>query len=156
MTHLSSAEMAVLNFWYGYIRLHAVESIRPMLVFYLMTEMLIEYNQQLPDKRRPVRPSEDAVMRIGATSGSLSKWRRKWLKIWLNVHQEWVEKRKSSIGRIISESLLYLCSVVWKKRRFCVGKKEIKESKQRKIINVLSCLLYRTWRTGPYNFWFEI
>ena len=88
MTHLSSAEMAVLNFWYGYIRLHAVESIRPMLVFYLMTEMLIEYNQQLPDKRRPVRPSEDAVMRIGATSGSLSKWRRKWLKIWLNVHQE--------------------------------------------------------------------
>ena len=87
MTHLSSAERAVLNFWYGYIRTCFVTSIRPMLVYYLMTEMFIEYNQQLPEKKRPARPSEDAVMRIGATSGSLSKWRKKWQKIWLNVHQ---------------------------------------------------------------------
>ena len=88
MTHLSSAEMAILNFWYGYIRTNSVTSVRPMLVYYLMTEMLIENNQQLPDKRRPARPSEDAVMRIGATSGALSKWRRKWQKTWWNVHQK--------------------------------------------------------------------
>ena len=85
MNSLTSAEKAILYFWHGYIRACSVTSVRPSLVYYLMTEMLIEYNMQLPDDKRPERPVENAVMRIGTTSGALSKWRKKWQTTWLNL-----------------------------------------------------------------------
>lgn len=85
MNNLSPAEKAILQFWRDFIRTHSDKSVRPMLLYYLMTEMLIKYTTQLPD--RP-RPSEDAVISIGTTSGSLSKWRKKWHKIWLNLQLE--------------------------------------------------------------------
>jgi len=79
---LTLTELDILYAWYRYIRTKRVEPVRPTLVYYLMTEMLIEYKQQLPDDIRLHRPSEDAVMTIGATSGALSKWRQKWKSMW--------------------------------------------------------------------------
>ena len=82
MEQLSQTEMDFILYWKTYMRMHRVESFRPVLVFYLMTEMLIEYKQQLPKDKRPSRPTEDAMFTIGATSGGLCKWRKKWKPIW--------------------------------------------------------------------------
>lgn len=82
MDQLSKTEMDFILYWKTYMRTHRVESFRPVLVFYLMTEMLIEYKLQLPKDIRPSRPTEDAMFTIGATSGGLCKWRKKWKSIW--------------------------------------------------------------------------
>lgn len=82
---LTETETAILNFWSEYIRTQVVEPVRPALIYYLMTEMLIRHNLQLQGWQRPARPSEHAVMSIGATSGALSKRRQKWQRIWLDL-----------------------------------------------------------------------
>lgn len=85
MIQLTEAEMAIFYFWRDYIRSHSNRSVRSSLLFYLMVEEVIAYYHQLPDDKRPPRPSEYALMDIGATSGALSKWRAKWHKIWLSM-----------------------------------------------------------------------
>lgn len=84
MDQLSQTEMDFILYWETYMRTHRVESFRPVLVFYLMTEMLIQHTKHLPDKERPSRPTEDAMFTIGATSGGLCKWRKRWKFIWEN------------------------------------------------------------------------
>ena len=82
MIHLSYAEKTLLCFWQQLIRTKGDKTIRPSLLFYLMVEILIDYLNNLPDDVRPQRPSEKALNMIGTTSGALSKWRKKWQKIW--------------------------------------------------------------------------
>ena len=82
MIILSSAEKALLCLWQQLIRTKGDKTVRPTLLFYLMVEILIDYLNNLPDDVRPQRPSEKALNMIGATSGALSKWRKKWQKIW--------------------------------------------------------------------------
>ena len=85
MNYLSEAEEAVFCFWREYIRSNSRYSIRPTLLYYLMTEELISFYQHLPDPKRPKRPSETALNDIGTTSGALSKWRSKWYKVWFSL-----------------------------------------------------------------------
>ena len=86
MEHLSEAEKVLLAFWCLFVRIASDKLIRPTLLYYLMTEVLIAHYEQLPEKKRPPRPSEKAVNQIGTTSGALSKWRKKWQRrIWQSL-----------------------------------------------------------------------
>ena len=86
MEQLSEAEMAILNVWCQIIRTHKDLTVRPSLLHYLMTEILINYYQRLPDDERLERPTEKALIAIGTDSGRLSRRRDKWQeKIWDNV-----------------------------------------------------------------------
>ena len=86
MNHiLTPAEEAVLCVWKDYIRTHSDFTIRRSFLFYLMVETLIAYYTSLPDDQRPQRPSEAAINDMDTTSGALSKWRKKWQKIWFEL-----------------------------------------------------------------------
>lgn len=85
MIQLSEAEEAILKFWRGYIRTKGDKSVRPVMLYYLMAEMLVEYTGNLPKKERPNRPVESALNSIGCYEGTFSKWRKKWLKVWLGM-----------------------------------------------------------------------
>lgn len=89
MDPLSKTERDFIKFWKGYLLVNKhIEYVRPVLIFYLMTEMLIKRTNQLPEKIRPARPTEDALFTIGATSGGLCKWRKKWKSIWESIEKE--------------------------------------------------------------------
>ena len=85
MEVLSEAEMAILNAWCQTIRTTIDLSVRHALLQYLMTEILIDYYQRLPDDMRPDRPTEKALIAIGSSSGRLSERRDKWQKLWDNI-----------------------------------------------------------------------
>ena len=87
MGKLSQAEKALLKFWRGYIRTEYDKSVRPVLLYYLMVEMLIEYTGKLPEQKRPPRPVEAALNSIGRYEGTLSKWRKKWLNMWIGYKE---------------------------------------------------------------------
>ena len=83
MEELTRTEMDLLKWWRDYLRTGKhVESINSSLVNYIMLEMLIERQKHLPEDIRPDRPTEDATFSIGSTSGTLSKWRKKWELTW--------------------------------------------------------------------------
>lgn len=88
MEKLSEAELAILRFWRGYIRTKCDKSVRPVLLYYLMAEMLIEYTGKLPEKERPHRPVEAALNSIGCYEGTFSKWRKKWLSVWIGYKEK--------------------------------------------------------------------
>ena len=88
MEKLSEAELAILRFWRGFIHTESDKSVRPVLLYYLMTEMLIEYTGNLPKKKRPSRPVEAALNSIGCYEGTLSKWRKKWFRVWLELKEK--------------------------------------------------------------------
>ncbi len=85
MNQLTPAEKAVFDLWRSYVRTKSNFLIRPMLLYYCMVEELIDYYTNQPDGKRPQRPSETALNDIGTTSGALSKWRKKWQKIWFSI-----------------------------------------------------------------------
>lgn len=85
MDQFTPAEKAVFDFWSSYIRTKSDFLIRPTMLYYCMVEELIDYYTNLPEDKRPQRPSETALNDIGATSGGLSKWRKKWQKMWFSV-----------------------------------------------------------------------
>ena len=86
MEPLTKTEMDFIKFWKEYLQINKhIESVRPVLIFYLMTEMLIKRTYELPKETRPSRPTEDAIFTIGATSGGLCKWRKKWKSIWERI-----------------------------------------------------------------------
>lgn len=68
MEKLSEAELAILRFWCGFIPTESDKSVCPVLLYYLMTEMLIEYIGNLPKKIQPSRPVETALNSIGCCS----------------------------------------------------------------------------------------
>lgn len=88
MEKLSEAEMAILRFWRGFIRTKCDKSVRPVMLYYLMAEMLVEYTGNLPEKERPKRPVEYALNSIGCYEGTLSKWRKKWFRVWLELKEK--------------------------------------------------------------------
>ena len=85
MEKLSEAEMALIFKWCEIIRTKTELSVRPTLMHYLMTEILIDYLQQLPDGVRPGSPTERVLGSIGTDSGTLSRRRTKWQKTWNNL-----------------------------------------------------------------------
>jgi len=88
MEKLSEAELAILNLWRSIIRTKCDKSVRPVMLYYLMTEMLIEYIGSLPKDERPNRPVEYALNSIGCYEGTFSKWRKKWFRIWIGYKEK--------------------------------------------------------------------
>lgn len=87
MEKLSEAELAILRFWRGFIHTESDKSVRPVLLYYLMAEMLVEYTGNLPEKERPKRPVEYALNSIGCYEGTFSKWRKKWFIVWIGYKE---------------------------------------------------------------------
>lgn len=92
MKQLSPAEMAVLRAWYDYLRTHkprlhcADESQNDCIdrrrLFYLMTEIMFAYYNAMD-----VHWAAYQVCRMmQVDSGTWSRWRQKWQKLWLDVH----------------------------------------------------------------------
>jgi hypothetical protein len=91
MKNLSPAEEAVLRAWNEYVRSHEPncnhrdeydnDTIDRTRLFYLMTEILYEYYQE----KNLQWFSYLALRMMNVDSGTFSRWRRKWQKIWLNL-----------------------------------------------------------------------
>lgn len=91
MKHLSPAEMAVLKAWHDYVHSHRPsynrenesdnDTIDRVRLFYLMTEILYEYY-----RASEVRWfSYQALRMMRVDSGTFSRWRKQWVKVWLSL-----------------------------------------------------------------------
>lgn len=91
MILLSPAEKAVLQAWHDYVHSHQPrfnhkdesenDTIDRVRLFYLMTEILYEYY-----RGSNVRWfSYQALRMMQVDSGTFSRWRKQWAKIWLNL-----------------------------------------------------------------------
>ena len=93
MIKLSPAEMAVVKAWYEYLHSHKPnihhdneheednDIIRRGLLVYLMTEIMYDYY-----KAQDVHwPSYTTHRMMKTDSGTLSRWREKWQKVWTNL-----------------------------------------------------------------------
>ena len=89
---LSPAEQAILSAWYEYVHNHRprlygdddsqLDSINRQRLFYLMTEIMFEHYNAID-----VHWAAYQVCRLmHINSGTLSRWREKWQKVWNNLH----------------------------------------------------------------------
>ena len=91
MDKLSPAEMAILRAWYEYVHNHRPrlyceddsqnDTINRQRLFYLMTEIMYEHYNTIE-----VHWAAYQVCRLmQVNSGTLSRWREKWQKLWRNL-----------------------------------------------------------------------
>ena len=91
MEKLSPAEMAILQAWYDYVHSHEPhyderdesqnDTVERHRLFYLMTEIMYEHYKDSDVDWY----SYEALRMMQVDSGTLSRWRKKWQKLWINL-----------------------------------------------------------------------
>ena len=91
MIQITMAEQATLQFWHNYVRSYSpnlrrynsqVHTINKTMLHYFMTEDLIEFFKEsgMPNY------TEEALLLMHVSSGTLTNWRKKWGKTWRTMH----------------------------------------------------------------------
>lgn len=91
MEALTLAEKATLQFWHKHVRSYSptlrrydpqVHTINRTMLYYFMTEDLMEYLKECGI----VNYTEEALLLMHVSSGTLTNWRKKWGKTWRTMH----------------------------------------------------------------------